>query len=161
MRTSALERPDAPLASALFSRRTTRFTPVDASANAMLVPMTPPPMTTTSAVSAIAAQARRLRSGGVAVERRLAVGAAEVHDAGRGLGTVLGRRDVDAHSADRVDRRRRGRRFGRDAGLGRAPMLDDLREDADGDLVRALRADVEPGGRLEPRETLDGHARLA
>src|SRR5687767_14966636 len=47
----ALERPEAPLARAPFSRSVTRFTPAEASANAMLVPMTPPPMTTTSAVS--------------------------------------------------------------------------------------------------------------
>src|SRR5438093_7093710 len=50
MRTNALERPEAPLATAPFSHRTTR-TPRDASAYAMLVPLTPPPTTTTSAVS--------------------------------------------------------------------------------------------------------------
>src|SRR5215471_6200930 len=52
MRTSALERPDAPLATAPFSTSTT-FTPLSASAYAMLVPLTPPPMTTTSAVCAM------------------------------------------------------------------------------------------------------------
>src|SRR5262245_44051953 len=52
MRTSALERPDAPLATAPFSTSTT-FTPFSASAYAMLVPLTPPPMTTTSAVCAM------------------------------------------------------------------------------------------------------------
>ena len=40
-------------------------------------------------------------------------------------------------------------------------MLDDLGEDADGNLVWAHRADVETGGRLEPREALEGHAGLA
>src|ERR1700687_3020379 len=49
MRTSALERPEAPLASAPFSTSTTR-TPRPASACAMLTPLTPPPITTTSAV---------------------------------------------------------------------------------------------------------------
>src|SRR5262245_17736038 len=51
MRTSALERPDAPLATAPFSTSTT-FSPFSASAHAMLVPLTPPPITTTSAVCA-------------------------------------------------------------------------------------------------------------
>src|SRR2546430_11540348 len=51
MRTSALERPEAPLASAACSQRTTRPTPRAASAYAMLTPLTPPPTTTTSAVS--------------------------------------------------------------------------------------------------------------
>src|SRR2546425_945709 len=53
MRMSALERPEAPLASAPFSSSVTRWTPAEASAKAMLVPMTPPPTTTTSAVSAM------------------------------------------------------------------------------------------------------------
>src|SRR5262245_64420191 len=53
MRTSALEKPEAPLASAAFSQSTTRGTPRAASAYAMLTPLTPPPTTTTSAVSAI------------------------------------------------------------------------------------------------------------
>src|SRR6185295_7252737 len=51
MRTSALERPDAPLASAPCSQSTTRVPPRAASAQAMLAPLTPPPMMTTSAVS--------------------------------------------------------------------------------------------------------------
>src|SRR4030095_9864508 len=51
MRTSALERPDAPLATAPFSTSTI-LTPFSASAYAMLVPLTPPPITTTSAVCA-------------------------------------------------------------------------------------------------------------
>src|SRR5689334_13820546 len=51
MRTSALERPEAPLASAVFSSTTTRLTAADVSAKAMLVPITPPPITITSAVS--------------------------------------------------------------------------------------------------------------
>src|SRR5204863_4401022 len=53
MRMSALERPEAPLARAPFSSSVTRATPAETSANAMLVPMTPPPTTTTSAVSAM------------------------------------------------------------------------------------------------------------
>jgi hypothetical protein len=57
MRISALERPDAPLASAFFSSSTTRLTPAEASASAMLVPITPPPITTTSAVSGMAESA--------------------------------------------------------------------------------------------------------
>src|SRR4051812_27151879 len=55
---SALERPDAPLARAFFSRRMTRLTPASVSANAMLVPITPPPITTTSAVSVMDAHPR-------------------------------------------------------------------------------------------------------
>src|SRR5262245_52600078 len=51
MRTSALEKPEAPLATAAFSHSTTRGTPRAASAYAMLTPLTPPPTTTTSAVS--------------------------------------------------------------------------------------------------------------
>src|SRR5262249_16931111 len=51
MRTSALERPEAPLARAACSQRTTLPTPRAASAWAMLTPLTPPPTTTTSAVS--------------------------------------------------------------------------------------------------------------
>ncbi len=74
---------------------------------------------------------------------------------------MLGRGAVDPHPADRVDRGLRGRRLHREARLGGAPVLDDLGEDADGDLVRAHRADVEPGGRLEPREALEAHAGLA
>src|SRR4029434_2902381 len=53
MRTSALERPEAPRASAAFSQSTPRGTPRAASAYAMLTPFTPPPTTTTSAVSVI------------------------------------------------------------------------------------------------------------
>src|SRR6266545_6579177 len=56
MRTSALDRPDAPLASAPFSQSVTRRTPRAASAYAVLMPLTPPPITTTSAVSAIGAR---------------------------------------------------------------------------------------------------------
>src|SRR5688572_4814476 len=52
MRTSALDRPDAPLASAPFSTSVTRV-PRAASAYAMLIPFTPPPITTTSEVAAI------------------------------------------------------------------------------------------------------------
>src|SRR5262245_3639171 len=54
MRTRALERPEAPLATAPFSSSVTR-TWRAASAQAMLAPATPPPTTTTSAVSATAA----------------------------------------------------------------------------------------------------------
>src|SRR5262245_47404087 len=54
MRTSALDRPEAPLASAACSHRTTRPTPRAASAYAMLTPLTPPPTTMTSAVSVTA-----------------------------------------------------------------------------------------------------------
>src|SRR5882672_12163856 len=46
----------------------------------------------------------RLRASRLPIERRLAVPAAEVHDACRGLRAVLGRGAVDAHPADRVDR---------------------------------------------------------
>ena len=49
-RMSALERPEAPLASAACSQSTTRPTPRAASACAMLTPLTPPPTMTTSAV---------------------------------------------------------------------------------------------------------------
>src|SRR5262249_9996029 len=63
MRTSALERPEAPLASAPCSSKVTRFTPDDASANAIYVPITPPPTTTTSAVSTIFGQRWSLRRG--------------------------------------------------------------------------------------------------
>src|SRR5713101_8671667 len=56
MRTSALDRPEAPLARAPFSASTT-FTPRAASAYAMLAPFTPPPTTTTSSVWLIASPA--------------------------------------------------------------------------------------------------------
>src|SRR6266705_2412416 len=48
----ALERPVAPAAIAVFSNSTMRPAPRRASCKAMLVPVHPPPMTTTSAVSA-------------------------------------------------------------------------------------------------------------
>ena len=63
MRMSALERPEAPLASAPFSSSVTRLTPAEASAKAMLVPMTPPPTTTTSAVSAMVRHPRSRSDG--------------------------------------------------------------------------------------------------
>src|SRR5436309_1077988 len=107
---------------------------------------------------ALVERPRRLRARRLAIERRLARPAAEVHEAGGGLGAVLRRGDVDAHPTDRVDRGLRGRRLHREARLGRAPVLDDLGEDADGNLVWAHRADVETGGRLEPREALEGQS---
>src|SRR5262245_21445986 len=52
MRTSALDRPDAPLATAPFSTSTPRA-PLAARACAMLAPLTPPPTPTPSAVRTI------------------------------------------------------------------------------------------------------------
>jgi hypothetical protein len=52
MRMSALERPEAPLARSLLSSSVT-LTPREASAHVVLTPTTAPPITTTSAVSAI------------------------------------------------------------------------------------------------------------
>src|SRR3990170_1693750 len=69
MRTSALERPEAPLARAPCSSSTTRFTPREASAQAMLIPLTPPPTTTTSAVSAMALSFRRPRAAALSAAR--------------------------------------------------------------------------------------------
>src|SRR3990167_7265356 len=69
MRTSALERPEAPLARAPCSSSTTRVTPREASAQAMLIPLTPPPTTTTSAVSAMVLPFRRPRAAALSAAR--------------------------------------------------------------------------------------------
>src|SRR5574341_1344777 len=114
MRTSALERPEAPPASAPFSKRVTRRAPRAASAYAMLIPLTPPPTTTTSAVSAIGslpvvqwtheraghrADVRGLAEAQDGVVQRPAAGLAE---AGRRQGAELLRQLVVGHGVFRI-----------------------------------------------------------
>src|SRR6185503_1205699 len=102
MRTSALERPDAPLASAPCSQSTTRVPPRAASAQAMLAPLTPPPMMTTSAVSAMPRLLQRASDAGAHVARveRVAQSVAEEIEARH--------RHRDHEAREDRDPRRRG-----------------------------------------------------
>src|SRR6058998_2671078 len=93
---------------------------------------------------------RRAVALGILVEHLLAVAAAEIHRTSRELRAKLRGCAVDDHAADRVlrfdaDRDRRSRlRLDADGLLGPA-MLDDLGEDAHGDLFGRHRTDVEAG----------------
>src|SRR4029453_19350447 len=102
---------------------------------------------------------------GILVEHLLAVAAAEIHGPLRELRAKLRGRAVDHHAADRVlgfdADRSRGRRLRfRAHCLLAAAMLDDLGEDAHGDLFGGDRADIEPGRRLESAETVGRGAAL-
>src|SRR5262245_3683989 len=102
---------------------------------------------------------------GLLVEHLLAVATAEVHGALRELRAELRGHAVDHHAADRIlrlDANQHGRgglRLDGD-GLVTAAVLDDLGEDAHGDLFWGDRADVEPGRRLEPAEPVGRGAAL-
>ena len=75
------------------------------------------------------------------------------------LGAVARRGHGDGHAADRINLgARRGNGLGRKGLRLRVPQLDDLRQDAQGDLFRKARADVEPGGVLDAVERLVRHA---
>src|SRR5438093_9572668 len=95
----------------------------------------------------------------ILVEHLLAVATAKEHGSPREVRAVLRGIAVDDHAADRVlgldpYRGRRDRlRVGADCLLAPA-MLDDLGEDAHGDLFGSDRADVEPGRGLEPCEPI-------
>src|SRR5213593_220668 len=95
----------------------------------------------------------------ILVEHLLAVATAKEHDSPGEVRAVLRGRAVDGHAADRVlgldpHRGRRDRlRAGADRLLAPA-MLDDLGEDAHGDLLWGDSADVESGGGLEPAKAI-------
>src|SRR6266851_3302280 len=79
------------------------------------------------------------------------VSAAEVVAAAIALGGEFRGRDLHRHIADRIDGF--SNRFYRDRFLRRflrAPLLHDLRDDAERDLFRTLRADVESRRRFYP-----------
>jgi hypothetical protein len=93
-------------------------------------------------------------AGGIGEKLRQATAAAEVVIAPAEVGDMLRTGDRDRHAADRVDRLERFLEHGNLLRLRHAapPQLDDLRHDAESDLLGRARADLEPRGRSDPVE---------